>query len=725
MEIEMENNQRPKLYIALFSLHGLIRGENLELGRDADTGGQTKYVVDLAKKLSQDDRIHRVDLFTRKIEDPKVGPSYAQHIEQIAEKAYIVRIPIGPKKYLRKELLWSYLDSFSDRTVQYFRRLKRIPDVIHGHYADAGYVGAQISRLLAVPFIFTGHSLGRVKKQRLEEKGMTLPKMEARYNISHRIDAEEFALDSAAKVVVSTQQEIDEQYELYEYYDKRRKVVIPPGIDLDIFYPPRLRRQYSPIYEEINRFLTHPDKPVILALSRADERKNIENLIHAYGQNEYLKEHANLIILAGNRTDMRKTDAGTRKVLFNILYLIDKYDLYGKVAYPKSHDQADVPGIYQLASRTRGVFVNPALTEPFGLTILEAGACGVPVVATNDGGPIGIIGNCDNGLLVDPLNVEEIGKSIQKILEDPFLWRTFSKNGVRNIKKYYSWKAHTKTYINEINKLIKQRYYKKNIMKENKSRMPTIDRLIITDIDNTLVGDQDALDKFLKMQKTLDKNIGFGVATGRRLRLTMDALKEWHIPTPDLLITSVGSEIYYGKNLVNDRSWNNRLNYQWRPEKIREVLDALPGLELQPKIDQRKYKISYFVDMDKAPSKREIMRILREHRLKVKVIHSHEAYLDILPIRASKGLAIRYLIMKWGLTPEHVLVAGDSGNDEEMLRGNTLGVVVGNYSPELRHLYGKPRIYFADHSYAEGIIEGIEHYNFLDEIKIPETEYVE
>jgi sucrose-phosphate synthase len=81
--------------------------------------------------------------------------------------------------------------------------------------------------------------------------------------------------------------------------------------------------------------------------------------------------------------------------------------------------------------------------------------------------------------------------------------------------------------------------------------------------------------------------------------------------------------------------------------------------------------------------------------------------------------------MKWGLTPEHVLVAGDSGNDEEMLRGNTLGVVVGNYSPELRHLYGKPRIYFADHSYAEGIIEGIEHYNFLDEIKIPETEYVE
>ena len=110
--------------------------------------------------------------------------------------------------------------------------------------------------------------------------------------------------------------------------------------------------------------------------------------------------------------------------------------------------------------------------------------------------------------------------------------------------------------------------------------------------------------------------------------------------------------------------------------------------------------------------------------MKVKVIHSHEAYLDILPIRASKGLAIRYLIMKWGLTPERVLVAGDSGNDEEMLRGNTLGVVVGNYSPELRHLYGKPRIYFAEKSYADGIIEGIEYYNFLETIQIPEGPHV-
>jgi sucrose-phosphate synthase len=720
----MASKDSSKIYIALISLHGLIRGENMELGRDADTGGQTRYVVELAKKLSLKKCIERVDLFTRKIEDPKINRIYAREIEQIADKTHIIRIPFGPKRYLRKEVIWPYLDSFSDQAVLYFRRLGRIPDAIHSHYADAGFVGAQIARLLAVPFIFTGHSLGRVKRQRLEAKGIPLPKMEARYNISNRIDAEEFALDTAAKVIVSTQQEIDEQYELYENYDRRRKIIIPPGVDMSTFYPPRRRKQHTSIVQELSRFLNNIRKPIILAISRADERKNIESLILAFARNKFLLENANLVILAGNRWDIRKMDAGSRKVLFNILYLIDKYDLYGKVAYPKMHDQADVPEIYRMAAQTNGVFVNPALTEPFGLTLLEAGACGLPVVATNDGGPIGIIGDCRNGILIDPVKYEDIGNAIQKILEDPSLWKTYAANGIRNIKKYYSWKAHTRRYVSEVEKLIRQRYYKRNMMKESKSRMPTIDRLIITDIDNTLIGDEEALGRFLTLLNGMDKNVGFGLATGRRLELTLEALKEWQIPTPDLLITSVGSEIYYGKNLVNDKSWENHLRYQWKPEKIREALTELPGLKLQPEVDQRKYKISYFINMAEAPTKREIMRHLREKRLKVKVIHSHEAFLDILPIRASKGLAIRYLVMKWGLTPDRVLIAGDSGNDEEMLRGNTLGVVVGNYSPELRHLYGKPRIYFADKSFADGIIEGIAYYNFLNALEQPEIDYV-
>ena len=105
------------------------------------------------------------------------------------------------------------------------------------------------------------------------------------------------------------------------------------------------------------------------------------------------------------------------------------------------------------------------------------------------------------------------------------------------------------------------------------------------------------------------------------------------------------------------------------------------------------------------------------------MIHSHNEYLDILPIRASKGLAVRYLAIKWGLPLDRILVAGDSGNDEEMLSGDVLGVVVGNYSSELKRLYGKPRIYFAENEYANGIVEGIQHYNFLDDIKTDEDNF--
>jgi len=64
-------------------------------------------------------------------------------------------------------------------------------------------------------------------------------------------------------------------------------------------------------------------------------------------------------------------------------------------------------------------------------------------------------------------------------------------------------------------------------------------------------------------------------------------------------------------------------------------------------------------------------------------------------------------------------VAADSGKDEDMLRGNTLGLVVGNYSPELTRLKGRERVYFAEGEYAWGILEGMQFYDFLGELIIP------
>jgi sucrose-phosphate synthase len=398
------------LKVSLISLHGLIRGQECELGRDADTGGQIKYVLEMARELALQPGVREVELITRQIIDARVDESYAQVEEAISENAKIIRIPFGPKRYLRKEALWPFIEMFIDQTLVHFKR-NGIPDVIHGHYADAGFAGAQLARLLHVPFVFTGHSLGRVKKQRLSLGKSSPESLEKKYRFDQRIEAEEIALETASMVVTSTNQEVTQQYELYDHYVPSRMEVIPPGVDLNAFAPPEANPSKPAIAKSLGRFLTDPEKPMVLTMARPDERKNLEKLVHVYGQSKELQERANLVLIMGTRHDYRELPKGQQNVISNVIHLIDKYDLYGKVAYPKNHLPSDVPGLYRLAVRGRGVFINPALTEPFGLTLLEAGATGLPIVATNDGGPTDIISNCQNGLLIDPLDSEAIEKA--------------------------------------------------------------------------------------------------------------------------------------------------------------------------------------------------------------------------------------------------------------------------------------------------------------------------
>ncbi len=379
--------------ICLLSLHGLVRGKDAELGRDADTGGQIKYVVELARELAAQPEVREVELITRQIIDPRYDDSYAQLEESLCENAKIVRIPFGPKRYIRKEGLWPYLEMFVDQALLHFRK-HGIPDLIHGHYADAGQAGATLARLLHIPFMFTGHSLGRVKRQRLiaDQGEAKLPAMEKKYDFKNRIEAEEFALETASMVVTSTHQEVEQQYELYDHYTPERMEVIPPGVDLTAFNPPSDDFQKPKIAESIERFLTDPTKPAILAMARPDERKNLSKLVEVYGNSEELQSLANLILIMGTRENLGDLPKSQSRVIFDVLKQIDRYDLYGKVAYPKTHRSQDVPDLYRHVTNLGGVFVNAALTEPFGLTLLEAGATGLPIVATNDGGPRDIIG---------------------------------------------------------------------------------------------------------------------------------------------------------------------------------------------------------------------------------------------------------------------------------------------------------------------------------------------
>lgn len=667
--------------------------------------------------MAAHENVASVELLTRQIFDPKVSDDYAKVEEQISENAKIVRIPFGPQRYLRKEALWPYLEMFIDQTLQHFKR-SGLPDIIHGHYADAGLTGAQLARLLHIPYVFTGHSLGRIKRERLMLGKTNAESLEKKYKFTLRIEAEEVALETASMVVTSTNQEVSDQYEKYDHYVPGRMEVIPPGVDLSRFQPMGEDWTKPAIATDLERFLSEPSKPMILTVARPDERKNLEQLVKVYGQSQRLQELANLVLVMGTRENLLEFPKGQRTVLSNVLHLIDQYDLYGKVAYPKHHQPDDIPELYRLATSTQGVFINPALTEPFGLTLLEAGATGLPILATNDGGPRDIIANCQNGLLIDPVDQEDIEHALLRALEDSDQWKTWSQNGIKGTREFYSWKKHANRYLRDLADILQKAPEPALLKRPRARRLPEFDRMIITDLDNTLTGDDEALAEFVEIVQT-NEHIGLGISTGRRLDSALDLINELGLPKPDLLDTDAGTQLHYGEGLTPDRSWRKQIGYAWDPDRIREVLGEVSGIRLQPDASQSEFKISYIVDSRDSVTATKIKKILREAKIRAKVIMSLEMYLDIIPVRGGSDMTMRHVLWKWGFAPENVLVAGDSGNDAGMLLGGSLGVVVGNFSKELTRLKNRPRIYFANASHAAGILEGIKYYNFLGKIVFP------
>ncbi len=712
-------NESDKLYIVLLSIHGLIRGHDLELGRDADTGGQTKYVVELANALAQLPEVERVDLLTKKVIDERVSDDYSESIENISEKARIVRIGCDDNSYIPKEALWDHLDVFADNALAWLNNQELSPSIIHSHYADAGYVATRLVHQLGIPLIHTGHSLGRSKRKRLLASGLSGEEIERLYNMSRRIEAEETTLGTAELVITSTHQEIEDQYGQYDFYRPEQMCVIPPGTDLQQFYPPEGTEKNSDIFKSLSTFLTEPDKPIILALSRPDKRKNITSLIEAYGESTKLQKLANLVIIAGNREDIRDMDSGAQEVLTEILMTIDRYDLYGKVAYPKHHQPEEVSILYRLAALTGGVFVNPALTEPFGLTLIEAAASETPIVATEDGGPIDIIRNCKNGYLIDPLDKNSIIDAIENIISDKEKRKIFAKNGLEGVRRYYSWHAHASKYIKQIEPILK----KSDLVEHMKlSRRPMLyhDRAIFTDLDQNLIGNPALLKEFIEIIKSKRKDTSFCISTGRRLDAALHILKRFNIPQPDALITSLGTDIHYAPNLTKDTAWHEHIDHLWKPKRVMQVLNDIPGLRLQPKSEQGSFKISYYYDPTILPDVDEIHQLLLQNDLSINMMVSFGQYMDIVPIRASKGLALRWYAAQWGIPLEHILAAGGSGADEDMMRGNTLAVVVSNrHHEELSDLADIDRIYFTKKAYAEGILDAIDYYDFFGSCKPP------
>ena len=696
-------------------LHGLFRSHDLELGRDADTGGQTLYVLELVRSLAARAEVDRVDVVTRLIQDRRVSADYAQPVEAIAAGAGIQRFAFGPKRYLRKELLWPYLEDLADQLAVHLQKPENRPDWIHAHYADAGYVGALLSRRLGIPLVFTGHSLGREKQRRLLAGGGDHQQLEQTYSISRRIDAEELALAHADLVITSTRQECDQQYSRYGRFRAERAQVVPPGVDARRFHPGLQAAEAREVDELLTPFLRQPDLPPLLAISRAVRRKNIPALVEAFGRSAVLRQRHNLVLVLGCREDPRQMEKQQRDVFQQVFDLVDRYDLYGRIAYPKQHRRDQIPAIYRWAAKRRGLFVNPALTEPFGLTLLEAAACGLPMVATDDGGPRDILARCDNGLLADVTDREALQDALECAGSDLQRWSRWSDNGVEAVSRHFSWDAHVCSYL----ALMQERLMAvtqpialpSSQTASTGGFRPLGDRLLLLDLDSNLEQpDGDAL-KVLREQ--LDR-CALGILSGRSLPAARQRFGELLLPEPKVWITGAGTEIHYGQESEADLFWSAQIGVDWDRAGVESALaDLTDHIALQRPDQQGPFKLSYTI----LDAGEEILPLIRQrlrqrHQAARPQLRCHW-FLDVLPLRASRSEAIRFLALRWGLPLEQMLVVASEQGDGELVCGRPAAVVLGDHDPCLDDFRQQQRVYFATRAQLPGVLEGIQHYRFL------------
>ena len=106
--------------------------------------------------------------------------------------------------------------------------------------------------------------------------------------------------------------------------------------------------------------------------------------------------------------------------------------------------------MYRWAACRGGIFVNPALTEPFGLTLLEASSCGLPIISTDDGGPKEIHSKCDNGLLVDVSDINKLKIALEKGISNSSQWKLWSRNGIEGVQRHFSWNTHVGSYLSTL-----------------------------------------------------------------------------------------------------------------------------------------------------------------------------------------------------------------------------------------------------------------------------------
>ena len=448
------------MHVAFVNPQGNFDPDNSYLASHPDFGGQLVYVREIARTLEQ--LGHEVDILTRRIVDPD-WPEFSSETDAYPDhpNLRILRIPCGPDAFLPKEELWPHLGEWVEGIARWYGG--SWPGLWTGHYADGGLCAALLEERTGTPFTFTGHSLGAWKLDLLLEGSEDLPTADARYNFGARIQAERTALARSAAIVTNSAAERREQYAHPAYRDiadperDDRFAVIPPGVNLEIFDPdarsPWEDEARARIWDAHHRDIAPPrhDLPAVIAWSRLDPKKNHLALVQAFARSPELRERANLLVVTRGLDDpLRDTDEATeeqRSVLEAMVSEIDRSDLWGCVSGFNLSGQSALAALYRWGTEVGGVFCLPAEYEPFGLTVVEAMAVGLPVVATRNGGPHEITDEGRAGLLADPHDPNHIAAQLLHLLSDESTWHTYANRGRERATRDYSWRRTTEGYL--------------------------------------------------------------------------------------------------------------------------------------------------------------------------------------------------------------------------------------------------------------------------------------
>jgi len=400
--------------IGMVSTHGYVAAEP-PLGA-ADTGGQVVYVLELAKKLAQ--LGFEVDIWTRRFEDQPA-------MDVVNDRVRVLRVPCGGRNFLGKEHLVQHLGEWAEHALRFIQRHGLKYQFFNSHYWDAGVATQRLAEALDVPHVHTPHSLGLWKKQLMERDfPADAAALERKYNFTQRINEETLLYRTCDEVIATTPDQLD--MIVKDCGAPAEQVhMIPPGYDDNRFFP------VSAATRQAIRARLGFEGKVILAIGRLARNKGYDLLLDAFSVVAPRIPDAVLHLAVGGS----EQNANEQRILAELQAQAVALGLSGRVKFTGFVADADLADHYRAAD----AFVLSSRYEPFGMTAIEAMACGTPTVVTIHGGLFRAVTFGRHALYADTFDKEDLGISIVKVLRHPRLSHRLARMGAHKARSLFTW----------------------------------------------------------------------------------------------------------------------------------------------------------------------------------------------------------------------------------------------------------------------------------------------